>query len=244
MTPIQFTEISVKNQRLIDQIRGIYENSFREEIRFPWECLFYKIKMEQIRAKIQKRKNEKFHLIGAFKEEKLVAFFILKYFGEFAYCSFLAVDKSCRNQEIGTQTGFKVIETAKADANEFQIIDSVLLFEVEKPENAPNNALQIESERLIKFYVTKLNVLFLDIDYIEPTLIKDGRDLYLAMHSLSARNYIESNQLLRYIQIIYHLEYNLTPQKNASKFHRYMKVITDSIGNRNKIYGRKRIKAL
>ncbi|MDD1777764.1 MAG: hypothetical protein LUQ65_06295 [Candidatus Helarchaeota archaeon] len=193
--------------------------------------------MDQIRVKIQKRRNEKYHLIGAFKEENLVAFFILKYFGEFAYCSFLAVDISCRNQEIGTQAGFKVIETVKADANKFQIRDSVLLFEVEKPENAPDDAVKIESERLIKFYVTRLNVLFLDIDYIEPTLIKDGRDVYLAMYSLSDRNYIESDRLLRYIQTIYHLEYNLTPQKNASKFHRYMKVITDSIGIRDKIYG-------
>ena len=237
MNAIQFTEISVKNQRLMDQIRGIYENAFRKEIRFPWECLLYKIKMGQIRTKIQKRKNEKFHLIGAFKEEKLVAFFILKYFGEFAYCNFMAVDISCRNQEIGTQAGLKVIETVKDDANEFQIPDSVLLFEVDKPDNAPNDAVKIASERLIKFYVKRLNVIFLDIEYIEPTLIKDGRDMYLAMYPLSNRNYIESNRLLHYIQAIYHLEYNLTPQKNASKFQRYMKVITNSIGNRNKIYG-------
>ncbi len=237
MNAIQFTEISVKNQRLIDQIRGIYENSFRKEIRFPWECLLYKLKIDQIRKKIQKRKNEKYHLIGALKEDKLVAFFISKYFGEFAYCTFLAVDISCRNQEIGTQVGLKVIETAKADANEFQIMDSVLLFEVEKPDNAPNDAVKIESERLIKFYVKRLNVIFLDIEYIEPTLIKDGRDMYLAMYTCSDRNYIESNRLLRSIKTIYHMEYNLTPQKNASKFQRYLKVITDSIGTRNKIYG-------
>ncbi len=237
MNALQFIEISYKNKRLIDQVRGIYENSFRTELRFPWECVLYKIKMDQMREKIQKRKNEKYHLIGAFKEEKLVAFFISKYLGEFAYCTFMAVDRSHRNQELGTQVGLKVIETAKADANEFQIMDSVLLFEVEKPDNAPNDAVKRESERLIKFYISRLNVIFLDIAYIEPTLIKDGRDMYLVMYPLSNRNYIESNRLLHYIKTLYHLEYNLTPKKNASKFQRYIKLITNSMGNHDKIYG-------
>jgi len=224
---------------MLDQVGEIYEHSFREEARFPWECLLHKFKMDQIRAKIQKRKNEKHHLIGAFKEEKLIAFLILRFFGDFAYSSFMAVDPSCRNREIGTQVGQKAIETAKADAEEFHLRESALFFEVEKPENAPTEALKIASERLIKFYLNKEkgHVVFLDIEYIEPTLIKDGQDMYLAMVPFPDRDYIESNRLLRYIETIYHLEFNLTPQKNASKFHRYMKVITDSIGNRTKIYG-------
>jgi len=239
MTLLQFTEISLKNQQLLDQIQGIYENSFREEVRFPWECLLHKFKMDQIRAKMQKRKNEKHHLIGGFKEEKLVAFLILKFFGDFAYSTFMAVDPSCRNREIGTQVGQKAIETANADANELHLRESALFFEVEKPENAPTEALKIASERLIKFYLNKEkgHVVFLDIDYIEPTRIKDGRDMYLAMVPFPDRDYIESNRLLRYIETIYHLEFNLTPQTNGSKFQRYMQAITDSIGNRDKIYG-------
>ncbi|HUY01240.1 MAG TPA: GNAT family N-acetyltransferase [Candidatus Deferrimicrobium sp.] len=221
----------------MNQVREIYENSFSKEIRFPWEYVLHKIKLEQIREKLHKRINEKYHLIGALLEDKLVAFFISKYFGEFAYCTFMAVDNSYRNQEIGTQVGLKVIETAKADAIEFHIRDSVLLFEIEKPDNAPNDAIKIDSERLIKFYIKKLNIIFLDIQYIEPTPILDGRDMYLAMYPFSKRNYIESDRLLSYIKRIYQLEYHLTPQKNTSKFERYMKIIHDSVNNRKKIYG-------
>lgn len=239
MSILQFTEISLKNQRLMDQMQAIYEKSFGEDTGFPWECLLYKLKMDQIKAKIQKRKNEKHHIIGAFQEEKLVAFLILKFFGDFSYASFMAVDPSYRNREIGTQVGQKAIATAAADADEVHLQESALFFEVEKPENAPTEALKMASEKLIRFYLLKEkgHVVFLDIEYIEPTLIKDGRDMYLAMVPFPDREYIESNRLLRYIETIYRLEFNLIPQKHALKFQRYMKVITDSIGNREKISG-------
>lgn len=237
MNEIQYREISFQDKQLIKGVQKIYETSFRGEVRVPWDYLLCEFEGARIRDKLKRWKNERYHLFGGLEEDKLVAFFISKYFFEFSYSTYMAVDLSYRNRDIGTQMGWKLIEIAKADADEFQIKDSVLLFEVEKPEYASNDSVKVELEERIQFYKTKFEAIYLDIQYIQPLPMEDGIEMYLAMVPLSNKNFIESDRLLNYIKIIYELEYHLTPQKNASKLGRNMKIIRDSIKNRKKIFG-------
>ncbi len=237
MDPIRFIKVPFENQQLIDQVRRIYETSFRDDIRVPWEYLLCEFELARIREKLKKRNNEKYHLIGALSEGRLVAFFISKYLRDFTYATYMAIEESYRNRAIGTSMGWKLIEMAKKDAEEFQIKDSVLLFEVEKPENAPNNEIKIELEKRIQFYQKKFNALYLDLQYIQPLATEDGIEMYLVVISLSKKNFIESDRLLRSIRLIYQLEYHVSPHHNASKYERNFKIIINSIKNRKKIFG-------
>lgn len=237
MNEIQFIEISFQNKQLIEGVRRIYETSFRGEVRVPWDFLLCEFEGARIREKLKRWKNERYHFFGGLEEDKLVAFFISKYFWEFSYSTYMAVDVSYRNRDIGTQMGLKLTEIAKADADEFQIKDSVLLFEIEKPEYAANDAVKLELEERIQFYKKKFGTIFLDVQYLQPLALEDGIEMYLAMYPLSNKNFIESDRLLHYIEIIYQLEYHLSPHQNAAKFGRNMKIIRDSIKNRKKIFG-------
>ena len=111
--------------------------------------------------------------------------------------------------------------------------DSVILFETDKI--AFTDEAKADIDLKIQFY-HKLKFILLDVEYFQPPLMEMGIPKYLWMVPLSNKSYIESGNLVYYIKLIYELEYHFNPRNFHSRFARFIEILVNSIGNRERIY--------
>ncbi len=225
MPKIYFKEFSQLNGELFNQIKPLYEATFETVGDPPWNEFSTEFEDYII------EEQENVHLFGAFIGKKLIGFGVNKFLKEFTYVPYFTIDENYRNQGIGTALADKCIELAKQDAQDFKVLDSLLLFEVDIPKLAPTEEERLVRELRVKFFLKKGSI-FLDINYIEPKFGDDGPS-YLVMQPLSDKNYIESDKLVRYVKIIYKEETNISKKISL----KYLNILVSSIGSRDRIYG-------
>lgn len=225
MKNIQIEEISSLTDAFLKRMKAIYESSFRIDERVPWELLEYELK--------KKRKESEGiqHIFIISKETETIGFGISIFYWEFTYPAYIAIEKKYRNKGIGSQLVMKIKDIAFNDAEEYKV-SPLILFEIEKPELAQNSDEEKEIFNRIKFY-QKFNVIFLDVEYIEPPLLGKELPMYLAMISSPEINYINSDSLIQYIKVIYKQEYYLPPKKQEN----YLEELIKSINSRETICG-------
>jgi len=225
MENIQIEEINSITDSFLNQIKIVYESSFRIDERVPWELLEYELKKKRRQSEgIQ-------HLFSIYNENEIVGFGISIFYWEFTYPAYIAIEKNYRNKGIGSQLVMKIKDIAFNDAEEYKV-SPLILFEVEKPELAQNSDEEKEIFNRIKFY-QKFNATFLDVEYIEPPLLGKELPMYLAMISSPEINYVNSDSLIQYVKVIYKQEYYLPPKTQE----KYLKELINSIDNREIIYG-------
>ena len=223
MPDIKIQELDPTNESIMTQIRAIYENSFRIEERVPWELMAYDF------TRKRRKGDETFHLIGILQGNRVIGFSTSVFYWDFTYGGYIAIEKTQRHQGLGSHLVMKIKDLAIQDAQNNDC-DLLVLFEVEKPVLARNKKEKEEIARRLQFY-KKFNVIYLDVEYIEPPLLGKELPMYLAMIT-SGRDYIESERLINCVKLIYKYEYYLP----ARKREKYLKILRDSINAREKVY--------
>jgi GNAT superfamily N-acetyltransferase len=225
MKDVEIKEIKSAADFPLDEIRKLYESSFRIDERVPWEFFEYDLKKKR-------RKTEGIlHVFSVRKGTEIIGFGLSIFYWEFSYPAYIAIAKKCRNKGIGSQLVMKIKEVAFRDAEKYRVTP-LILFEVEKPELARNKDEKSAIFNRIKFY-QKFNALFLDVDYIEPPLLGKELPMYLVILTSPEINSIKSEALIRYVTTIYRQEYYLPPKKQE----KYLQILINSIKNRETLEG-------
>lgn len=216
------------------QIKEIYRNSFRFKTRDNWDA----INKDLLHAKESLEPDQEFHLITALSGDEVLGFSISNYYSYFTYVPYLAIKDGYRRMGIGNAICEKIIELAKKDAKRHGSANSGIFFETEIPsvEETTNSEYKDLMSGRVEFFKIS-GYLFLDIKYIKPAPTgesKSGdREMYLCYVPLTSNLKIDSEQLIRWVQIIYEEEYELT----ETQIENYISFLKQSIHKRKEIQG-------
>jgi len=216
------------------QIKNIYHSSFRFETRDNWDEIY----KDFLKAKEDLDPDQEFHLITALSGDEVLGFSISNFYSYFTYVPYLAIKDGHRRSGIGSAICEKIIEIAKEDAKRYGIKDSGIFFETEIPsleETTNVDYKELMSGRIEFFKIS--GYVFLDIKYIKPPPkgeSKNGeREMYLCYVPLSNNPKIDSEQLIKWVQIIYEEEYELS----ETQIEKYISFLKQSLHERKEISG-------
>ena len=233
MVEINIRVINLDEIHYINQIQVVYENSFASgTIEDSWEEILEDFEYGREIHKLPSNKGLKFYLIGAILHKKVVGFTFLKFYHEFSYVNYLAVDKKFQNRSITTGLCDKIIELSLKDAEEYQTSEPIIFGEARKPELARDEEERLGFLRVYKVW-QHIGLHLLDCDYFAPDKSNNIRPMRLMIYPLARQEFISSEILIRRVKILYEQEYDLPPEKVEI----YLSMLRESIKGREKIFG-------
>jgi len=216
-------EITSSADLCFDQMKKLYEDSFPLKERVSIDSLLDRMEKRQERFFILKNLNEVIG-IGFIADFSNPSFSFLDYF---------AIKKKSQNNGLGSAFLNNLLKLVSSDKN----TSSCIILEVEDPAFAIN---KIEARRRIKFYhqcnfeiLHKINYLIPDLSNLKKStkfdieLSNPSQKLKLMFYHAQQNFRFTRTSLSAIIQAIYVAHYKI------SEYHPFIKVILDSIPEKN-----------